>query len=221
MLNRFFGGGSAQATWPLSKVVATLEKHYDSVEAVAEDGPLKIYGLSDNGVNFIMAALQNAPQSGQVIEIGLLARFIGFPISIDVIERLNRNLHISVAAIERDELFLMAGVSVTGGYDEGQFILILNSWRRDLVATIHGIGGDEGTLSDFFPGASVESARAFATNRAPETASGAAPVEVLSRFLGKDAAAQVICDYCGGRGKRGLIARRCDDCDGLGFVHRR
>lgn len=214
MFKRFSGG---EQSWPLSKVVSALEATYDAADEIGEDGPLRVFGVQDHGVNFVVAMMQTGPGSGKVTELGFLARFIGFPVDAARVEGLNRNLHISVASMEGADLFLMAGVQVTGAYDQGQFSLILEAWRRDLMVTLHGISGDGASFGDLFPAAKMEAARRFATNMAPE-ANGAAPVDMLKRFLGAEDASKQFCDVCGGRGKRGLIARSCNDCGGSGFA---
>lgn len=215
MFKKFSGGGDQ--SWPLAKIVAALKAKYGEADELGEDGPLKVFGVQDNGVNFVVAVMQSAPESGNVVELGFLARFIGFPVDAPRVESLNRNLHISVASMEGADLFLMAGVQVTGAFDQGQFTLFLEAWRRDLMVTLHGISGDEQSFAEAFPAAKMAAARRFATNKAPES-EGVAPIEILSRFLGGEDASKQFCDSCGGRGKRGLIARTCQDCDGSGFV---
>lgn len=215
MFKRFSGGG--EQAWPLSKIVSALEAVYDKADEIGEDGPLRVYGVEDHGVNFVVAMMQTGPGTGMVTELGFLARFIGFPVDAGVIQGVNRNLHISVASMEGPDLFLMAGVQVTGAYDRGQFSLILEAWRRDLMVTLHGISGGDHAFADLFPAAKMEAAMRFASNTAPN-ADGAAPVDMLKRFLGSEDASKQFCDACGGRGKRGLIARTCNDCDGTGFA---
>ena len=58
MLNMFSGGGDS--SWPLSRIVSTLKGQYGSADVLGEDGPLKIYGVQDNGVNFVVALVQSA-----------------------------------------------------------------------------------------------------------------------------------------------------------------
>lgn len=225
MFGRFFGGSGddkaelADEGWPAARILAALKGHYGSVEQLGEDGPLKVLGVQDNGVNFVVALMQSAPRSGRVVEIGFLARFVGFPVNAQKVEALNRNLHISVAALEGADMFLMAGVQVTGPYDDGQFMLLLESWRRDLAMTLGNLSSDELSYAAAFPAAKIEAARAFAVNEAPAPAADGAPADVLARFMGaKMSAAKAFCDACDGRGKRGLIARTCADCAGTGFV---
>ncbi|MEO1241974.1 MAG: hypothetical protein AAFX54_08705 [Pseudomonadota bacterium] len=213
MFKKFSGGGDQ--SWPLAKILAALKGKYGEADELGEDGPLKVFGVQDNGVNFVVAVMQTAPESGSVVELGFLARFIGFPVDAPQVENLNRNLHISVASMEGADLFLMAGVQVSGAYDQGQFTLILEAWRRDLMVTLQGISGDGQSLAEAFPAARMAAARRFAANKAPDAD---APIDVLSRFLGGDDASKQFCDSCGGRGKRGLIARTCSDCGGEGFV---
>jgi len=214
---QMFAGRSDGGSWPLSKIIAALNTQYGSPELLGEEGPLQVYGVQDNGLNFVVAVLQSPAGSGKVVELGFLARFVGFPVDVQVISDLNRNLHISVASLEGGELFLMAGVQVSGKYDQKQFVLLLEAWRRDLTMTMHGISGEGRSLSEAFPAARMAAAVRFATNAAP-SGEGASPRDILSTFLGDKGADQEICEDCGGRGKRGLIARMCVECDGTGFV---
>ena len=220
MFKLFSGGAGEESSWPVDDVVAALKQRFSGVDKLGEDGPLKVYGVQDNGVNFVVALMQTAPGSGQVAELGFLARFIGFPATPDLVEKINRNLHISVASIENDDLFLMAGLQVVGAFDETQFNLIIEAWRRDLALCLHGISGDRASMAEVFPAAKLEAARNFAANRAPASG-GRSDTDMLSTFLGAKRASRVICEACGGRGKRGFFAARtCEVCGGAGFVER-
>lgn len=224
MFNLFSGGAEDEdGAWPASRIVAALENHYKSPRLLGEDGPLKVYGVEDNGVNFVVALVQSAPGSGKVVELGFLARFVGFAVGVQQVEKINRNLHISVASLEGADLFLMAGLQVTGPYDDGQFALLLSAWRRDLTMTLHGLSGEQASMAAAFPAARLRPALDFAANPAPQAAddrenAGAVSIDMLSSFLGKRAAPQAVCRRCDGRGRRGLIARMCGDCGGTGFV---
>jgi hypothetical protein len=215
---KIFSKGQDGHAWPLSRIVAALKAQYHSIEPLGEDGPIKVFGIEDNGVNFVIAVVQSTPSSGEIVEIGFFARFVGFPVTSDAVDRLNRNLHISVASLEGADLFLMAGLQVSGPYDDGQFALLIESWRRDLAVTLLGIGGKDASVMEAFPAAKLAAVREFAVNRAPSDASGGLPKDLFMRFMGAKAASQMMCDDCDGRGKRGLIARRCATCDGTGFV---
>lgn len=216
MKKMFSGGAGREGAWPLSKIVSALKTQYGEIDALGEDGPLKVFGVQDNGVNFVVALMQTARDSGHVVELGFLARFVGFAVTAQTLEGLNRNLHVSVAAMEGADMFLMAGMQVTGRFDDGQFKLLLESWRRDLMVTLHRLGGEESSLADAFPAARMAAARNFAANAAPAEDKGL-PFDLLSGFLGAKASLKH-CDECNGRGKRGLIARRCETCEGVGYV---
>ena len=219
MLKMFSGGGD-DPSWPLSKVVSALKNQYGAADALGEDGPLKVYGVQESGINFVVALMQSAPGSGKVVELGFLARFVGFPTDQHTIEGLNRNLQISAVSLEGADLFLMAGLQVTGSFNQKHFGMILDAWRGDLMVTVQGLTGDQWSMPEAaFPATKLAAARDFATNRAPAPeGADAHSVDMLSSFLGAKSAAHVFCGECNGRGKRGLIARHCDDCDGTGFV---
>lgn len=208
----------ADEGWPQGAVLEALESKYGGVEKLGSDGPLRVYGVEDNGVNFVVAFMLSTPISDAIVEIGFLARFIGFPVTVERVQALNRNLHISVASLEQEELYLMAGLQVAGQYDVTQFMLILESWRRDLAVTLGNLNGDEMAFSTVFPAAKLAAAREFAANAAPAPETGET-FKGLAKFMGAERApARSFCDACDGRGKRGLIARMCPDCDGSGFA---
>jgi hypothetical protein len=137
------------------------------------------------------------------------------------VEALNRNLHIAVATVENNDLFLMAGMQVIGAFDESQFNLIIEQWRRDLAVCLHGLTREGASLVESYPAAKLEAARKFAVNMAPpEVGEDRArnDLDMLSTFMGAGKMNRVPCGDCNGRGKRGLIARICETCDGVGFV---
>ncbi len=217
---RIFSGNQDASAWPMDKVLAALEGQYGALHKLGEEGPLAVYGVEQNGVNFIIALMQTAEGSGKLAEMGFLARFLGFELSEPMIEALNRNLHISVASIEANgDLFLMAGLEVVGAYDHGQFVMTLETWKRDLMMTLHRISGDGASMAAAFPAARLEAAREFAVNTAPAPVEGR-PMDLLASFLGADIKREA-CGDCGGRGKRGLIARICAACEGTGFTAKR
>ena len=225
MFRKFSGSremAAGQSAWPLDKVVTALENQYGRLDRLGEDGPLAVFGVQENGVNFVVALMQTAPGSGLVGELGFLARFVGFDVDSHLVESINRNLHISVASIEANgDLFLMAGLQPTGAFDAGQFTLIIEAWRRDLMITMHGLSTGQASMAAAFPAAKMEAARNFAMNVAPAPADGK-PIDMLSSFLGsKPKDQRELCSDCAGRGKRGFIARMCDACDGSGFVNAR
>lgn len=210
-----FGGAQAASmsgSWPQGRVVEVMKRRFDVVEAVGEDDGFVIYAVTDKGINFVIALVTAG--EGAVVEIGFLARFVGFPVDHAAVEHINRNLHLSVAGLEDNgDLYLLAGIEAAGAFDEGTFLLILDAWRRDLMLVLHALSGGV-SLASAFPAARSAIAWRHAANSPP--ASGA-PGDLLKAFLGGDRAA-TMCGDCGGRGKRGLIARRCTACEGTGFA---
>jgi hypothetical protein len=212
---RIFSGAAAQG-WPRDKVVGALETQYGNLDKLGEEGPLSVYGVQENGVNFVVAIMETGPGSGRIAELGFLARFVGFDLDSRLVETINRSLHISVASIESGgDLFLMAGLQPAGAFDHGQFTMMLESWRRDLMVTLHGLS-NQMSFAAAFPAARLEAARNFAVNVAPAPSAGM-PVDLLASYLGAKSMREV-CGECSGRGKRGFIARVCGVCEGSGFV---
>ena len=204
-------------SWPQARVVEALKRRYDSVESIGEDDGFVLYAVGDRGINFVVALI--TAMKSEVVEIGFLARFVGFPADRAAVERINRNLHVSVAGLEADgDLYLLAGIEAAGAFDEGTFLLILEAWGRDLMLVLNVLGGGA-SLAAAFPIARSETARRHATNIAPEAEEGVMP-DLLKAYLG-DRASMSVCGECGGRGRRGLIARTCEACGGSGFVKTR
>lgn len=210
---------AAEGQWPVAGIEAALKKQFESVDHLGEDDGFSVYGVSDRGVNFIVALI--APVEGRVAELAFLARFSGFPVDDGMVASINRNLHLSVAGMEEGDLYLLAGVQAAGVFREDTFLLLLEAWRRDLMIVLHALSGEPSILHAF-PAARLERARQFATNAAPEAYEGE-PVkapDLLKAYLGSGPSLAV-CEECGGRGKRGFVARTCEDCLGSGFVTQR
>lgn len=186
---------------------------------IGEEQGFALYGVSDHGVNFVVALAQGPGSAGGVAEIGFLARFVGFDANESLVEDINRNLHLSIASLEADgEIYLLAGIEAVGAFDEGQFMLVLEAWKRDLMIVLHGLSR-QASLAGAFKFAASEPARGFAANHAPQAGSGSHS-DILKSFLATRSA-KTLCDACGGRGRRGLIARTCENCAGAGFVSER
>ncbi|MFQ5562224.1 MAG: hypothetical protein ACE5FO_01520 [Parvularculaceae bacterium] len=221
--------------WPLAQVLDSLKRHYGGLEHLGDEGGISLYGVNDNGVNFVVALVQPDGANGKVVEIGFLASFVGFAVDQQAVDMLNRNLHISMVGVEGGALILLAGLQVAGPFDDGKFSVLLEAWRRDLAMVLYTLSG-QASLTEAFPAARFEAARRFAANTAPideagadeggQEVSGADPGaataragEMFTAFLGAGAA-KALCEACGGRGRRGFISRTCEDCDGSGFVAR-
>ena len=61
MIGKFFGGNrasmadQASGTWPLGQIVSALSRQFETVEPIGEDEGFVVYGVSDRGINFIVA----------------------------------------------------------------------------------------------------------------------------------------------------------------------
>ena len=220
----FSGGSKAQmasGVWSKAAIVSVLEARYENVGHLGDDDGFSLYGINDNGLNFIVAMVEVHGAPDQVTEVGFLTRFVGFSLDQSAVEFINRNLHISVAGIEGGDLFLVGGVQAAGNFDPTAFSMVLEAWKRDVMVTLHAISGGA-SISAAFPAARLEKARSFAVNYAPkemgpDSAGNGEGHDLLKSYFG-DKPRQSLCGTCEGRGKRGLIARVCHDCDGVGFV---
>lgn len=213
-LFRTYASTTGAGPWPQAGVVAALKKQFETVDHLGDEEGFSLYGVSDRGVNFVVALMR--PAADRVSEIAFLARFVGFPIDSGVVESMNRNLHLSVASIEDGgDLYVLAGVEAAGAFSEATFTQLLVAWRRDLMIVLNALSG-RASVAAAFPAARLETARRFAANMAPAT-DGAQTPDLLKAYLAAGPSLAV-CGECGGRGKRGLVARLCAACSGSGFA---
>lgn len=218
----FFGkfglGLLASEGWPKSRILAALRRRYGAVEDIGDDNGLSLYGVADGDISFAVALILSDVARDRVVEVGFLARFTGFAINATWLEALNRNLHISVAAFHADgDLYLIGGITAAGEFNDGSFALVLEAWKRDLLVILHAMSPGSSYL-DAFPVARSEAARRFALNRAPKSQDGAR--DLFADFAAGAYRMTSLCPSCGGRGRIGIIARACEDCDGVGFQSR-
>ena len=218
----FFGGSEtrmAAGAWPKAAIVQVLEARYDSVSHLGDDEGFTLYGINDHGLNFIVAMVEVHGAPDQVTEVGFLTRFVGFEVNQAMVELINRNLHISVSGIENGDLYLIGGVHATGSFDATSFTLVLEAWKRDVMMAMHTLSGGT-SISAAFPAARLDAVQKFAVNKAPEASEGekaGVSPDLFKSYFGSEVR-KALCNTCEGRGKRGFIAKTCEDCDGAGFV---
>ena len=226
MFKKFSSGGAGgEPYWPLAKIEAALKGQYENFEPApnsGRDGALLWFICDYNNLKFLVGALQSSPGSGKIIELGFFAIFKGFDLSQSQIDAVNGALNISFLTREADQnLYLMAGMTITGAYDDGVFKLRLDTWNRDLLMTVHQISEQQTSLASAFLIAEAGETASFAVNEAPPMPEGGPAPDILRGFLDAKYAEDKICYDCNGRGKRGLLARECDICEGSGFIKRR
>jgi hypothetical protein len=213
LFSDFGGGRLARGFWPKGKVISALKNRYHALEDLGEEDGLRLLGVSDGEVRFVVALILIDGNAEQVAEIGFLARFSGFALSNAQLDAVNRNLHISVATFHNDgDLYLLGGVAAAGDFNEGMFGLVLEAWKRDVLVVLNGISS--ASFVDAFPVARSEAALRFAINRAKGD-----PADLFRSF--SRSARLAVCPNCSGRGKIGFIARSCGSCGGAGFTDRK
>lgn len=209
--------------WPRTEITRVLEQRYSQVEHLQDDNGFALYGVVDNDLRFVVALVTVPGNETLISEVGFIARFSNFKISPNQLEALNRNLHLSLAAFDQaGDIHLIGGVKAQGAFNSGAFTLVLDSWRRDLLLVIMVLN-EKVSFMDAFPAAKLDAVQKFALNTKPKATSDgqetAAPEQdMLSRFMSTTRASFAPCADCDGRGKRGLIARTCDGCDGAGII---
>lgn len=213
--DQFAGDGSV---WPADRVLDQMRARYGTLEHLGDERNASMYGVEESGVRFVAVLLKVIGRPDAVAEIGFVARFTGYGFTQSAAELLNRNLHISIVAIDGgDDVYLVGGFLPSGAFSEATFGLMLDAWRRDLGVALQAIAGGPSALASL-PGASAPQVRAFAENRAGGHSSGGGTVDPVATFFGARAGSVSVCRACDGRGRTGLFARTCDVCGGTGLV---
>lgn len=202
--------------WPVDRVIAALRERYADLSDLGEEGAFRIYGVDDRGVRFAIVLVAAPEDAERVAEAGFIARFTGYALSDSALAAINRNLHLSLITYDPSgDIFLIGGVQADGDFRSDAFSGVLDSWRRDLLIALQGLEG--GSIVDHFSAGALSLVRAFSNNVARQADGAAGEGEaLLSRFMGVRAARPTVCRACGGRGKTGLMARRCTQCEGHG-----
>ena len=197
-------------TWPAMGIVAVVRKRFHGqVDYLGEVDDFSLYGVHDNGLNFVVALYHLPKKQALVTEIALLASFLDYHFEASIADRINRNLHLGEAILDGEDLFLAARIAPKGRFNSGSFSVMIDTWRADLIVTIRAVQDSH----DRKPGV-VKAARALPLPSA-DFMSGASASQIVSTLFARP------CRPCGGRGRVGLLRRRCETCDGDGWIDRR
>ncbi len=146
--------------WPLQSMLQVLERRFDSVKHLSDDGNNQFYEVEDRGLIFHMVFVNVEGAPDKVAGFAFLCYFKGFDLTDEGVAALNRNLHLSVA--ERDEgedgLLLFASLGIKGAWDPDLFSLVLDAWNRDLVMTIKMLV-PEASIASALPAAALDMIR--------------------------------------------------------------
>ena len=215
------------SSWPKAAILDVIREQYSNVSHLEDKDNLSYYGVQDNDLKFAIVLVNSGVDAEEIIEVGFLAGFSGFSVTDETVEFINSNLHIGVSGKdENNNLILIAGVVATGPFNSPAFSMVLKAWSRDVMLTLYALSNG-GALTSGFAAAQSQTARDFALNQAPTTVSrddaidgaGVSFKELSQHFLGRSKMQP--CGSCNGRGKKGLIAKICDECGGTGFVEAR
>lgn len=193
-------------TWPRPRIEDALKRAFKSILLIGQDEAHTIYDVADKAFRFVVALVHDGGLKAGVTELGFLARFVGFHPSDQVLRKLNSELHLADAFIEDGDLYVLAKIAVRKKFSDGKFALILGAWRRDMEFALKALN----------------QAPAYAGHSADMLGFEPAAIEKrLSAFVGAyfwRNEPVILCPSCGGRGRKGLLARACLACDEKGFV---
>lgn len=197
-------------TWPAMGIVAVVRKRFHSqVDYLGEVEDFSLYGVHDNGLNFVVALYHMPKKQALVTEIALLASFLDYHFEAAIADRINRNLHIGEAIIDGEDLFLAARIAPKGKFNSGAFSVMIDTWRHDLLVTLRAVHESH----DRKPGAAKASPALPMPSR--DFKRGAPPAEIVNALFARP------CRPCGTRGRVGLLRRPCTACGGEGWIDRR
>lgn len=191
-------------TWPAVGIVSVIKKQFhNAVDYLGEVEDFSVYGVHDNGLNFVVALYHLPRKKALVTEIALLASFIDYQFPAAIVDKINPKLHLGTAVIEGRDLFLAAKIEPSGRFRSGPFSVMIDTWRHDLVATLKIVNESHANRA----GKPITSARA--TPLVVEAPGGF--VGVLRASLAK------ACRPCLGSGRTRLLKRPCGACGGGGI----
>ncbi|MEL6360342.1 MAG: zinc finger-like domain-containing protein [Pseudomonadota bacterium] len=151
--------------WPVSEILSVLRQRFSGIEHLGDEDLFSLYGVADRDVRFVVALVRMPADPEKTMEVGFLSRFSGYPLTQGALEKINRNLHLSVASFDSDgDVFLIGGVQAVGEFDKKVFTAVLDAWRRDLMVLIEGLTGRPVYRAS--PVARSATAMAFAENKA-------------------------------------------------------
>jgi hypothetical protein len=198
--------------WPRARIEAGIKRAFKSVLVIGEDDGHTIYDVEDAGLRFVVALVHVDGPKGGVVEIGFLARFVGFRLSEPVLRRLNGELHLSSAFVEEGDLYVLAKIAAKGRFEDSRFALVLSAWKRDVAFALKALG-EAPSRAAGEPAGGLERTGEFAFDARQIKARPRAFHAALF-WRGEPL---VVCRACAGRGVRGLFKRECAVCDGSGF----
>ncbi len=203
-LDAIFAAAEKPPTWPAVGIVSVIKKQFHgAVDYLGEVEDFSVYGVHDNGLNFVVALYHLPKKKALVAEIALLASFVDYHFPASIIDKINPRLHLGHAVIEGEDLYLAAKIAAKGRFRSGSFSVMIDTWRHDLLVTLKVVNEAHANRA----GRPITSARATPLVAG---ADGGVP-GVIRASLAKS------CRPCLGSGRTRLLKRPCGACGGDGL----
>ena len=202
-LEALFAAAEKPPTWPAVGIVSVVRKQFHSeVDYLGEVDDFSVYGVHDNGLNFVVALYHLPRKKALVTEIALLASFVDYHFPTTIVDSINPKLHLGTAVIEGEDLFLAAKIAPRGRFRSGAFSVMIDTWRHDLVMTLKVVNESHVNRA----GKPITSARTLPLEvDAPGGLAGAIRASLVRA-----------CSACLGGGRTRLLRRPCGRCGGGG-----
>ncbi|NWG72519.1 MAG: hypothetical protein HXY23_13085 [Parvularculaceae bacterium] len=195
------------ASWPRARIEEGLKRAFKSILVIGEDDDHTVYDVADRAFRFVVALVHVGGPKAGVTEVGFLARFVGFRPTDRVLRKLNGELHLADAFIEEGDLYVLAKIAVRKKFSDNKFALILGAWKRDMSFALQALNQASAAPADY---------AADMLGFEPAAIAGRTGAFCKAYFWRNEP--QILCPGCEGRGRRGFLARACDDCEGRGFI---
>lgn len=203
-LEAIFAATERPPTWPAIGIVSVIKKQFHgAVDYLGEVDDFSVYGVHDNGLNFVAALYHLPRKKALVTEIALLASFVDYHFPATIVEKINPRLHLGEAVIDDEDLFLAARIAPKGRFRSGAFSVMIDTWRHDLVATVRVVNESHANRA----GKPITSARATPL---PVGAPGGLAGALRASFARA-------CAACLGSGRTRFFKRPCNSCGAAGI----
>lgn len=219
----FFGmraersAAAAGGLWPRDRIEAAIIKRYGGVQGPHLRDDYVLYGVLEGAVAFVIVLHHPQGRARDIDQVIFYTRFEGAPIDEATAASINRNLHLAAARASDGALEMFAGIEPSGPYDERALMAYFDSWKRDLGVAIGILTGQSSFAAAFGLDRDREASRLAANALGGDGGGGREARDYLKSLFGPGVERR-ICGACSGRGRIGLLARRCADCDGAGLV---
>jgi hypothetical protein len=211
--DRGVAAGFSTPVWPRERIESAIRRRYETHDGPHLHEEFVLYGVAEGAVAFVIVLHHVGGRPKDIDQMIFYTRFEGFGADGSTAAAINRNLHLSAVQMRDGSLDMFAGVEPHGDFSDQALTAAFDAWKRDLIMVVGMLTG-ETSFSAAFGFDRMPDIRRLAVNAARP---GGGQGDMLAAFFNR-AEPPRLCGACNGRGKIGLIARKCAECDGSGMA---